>query len=148
MDTPSPGPPAPDSTTPVARFAPDRRYTAAAAAGAIIAALLVVLATDAPSRLMAGVACVVLILYAASDLVFSPRLTVTPAGLVIHSPLTRARLVWDEVESVHADSRVRLGLRSTTLEVDAGATFAVFSRRALGADPEDAAGLIRTFRPG
>ena len=40
---------------------------------------------------------------------------------------------------MHADIRARLGLRSTTLEIDAGATLVVLSRRALGADPEAAA---------
>lgn len=132
---------------PVARFVPDRRFTVGAVTGALVALVLVLLATDAPGRLIAGVACAVLVVYAGSDLVFSPRLTVSIAGVVIHSPLTRARLGWAEVESVQADSRVRFGLRSTTLEIDAGETLAVFSRRALGVDPEDAAGLIRSFRP-
>lgn len=126
---------------------PDRRFTLAAAAGALIAFGVVVLADDKPGRLLAGVVAVILLAYVVSDLVFSPRLVVTTDGLVIRSPLTRATLAWPEIEQVRADTRDRLGLRSTTLEIDAGSTLAVFSRRSLGADPEQAAELIHSFRP-
>jgi hypothetical protein len=129
-----------------ARFVPDRRYTLAAAGGAVVAAVALLLAGDNPGRLMAGIALVVLLAYVACDLVFTPRLLVTTEGVVINSPLTRIRLAWSDVESVQAQSRDRLGLRSVTLEVDAGAVLAVFSRRALGADPEQAASLIDSFR--
>lgn len=136
-----------DALPAAAQFGPDHRYTLAAGGGGLIAAAGLVLAGDPPSRLVAAVALVVLLSYVLSDLVFSPRLVATPAGLKINAPLTRTEVPWHAVESVHADSRSRLGLRSTTLEIDAGATLAVFSRRALGADPEQAAGLIRAFRP-
>ena len=58
----------------------------------------------------------------------------------IRTPLTRADLAWREVEDVSADVRSRYGLRSTTLEVDAGEVLVVFSRRSLGADPADRRG--------
>ena len=82
----------------------------------------------------------------AGDLVFSPRLEADADGLTIRSPSTRARLAWHEIETVRADVRRRRGLRSTTLEVDAGAVLVVFSRRALGEDPERAAELIAEVR--
>ena len=43
--------------------------------------------------------------------------------------------------------RTRFGLRSTALEIDAGDTLVVLSRRALGADPETVRDLVRAFAP-
>jgi hypothetical protein len=48
---------------------------------------------------------------------------------------------------VRADTRQRLGLRSVTLEIDAGDELHVFSKRALGAEPDAVAGLIRAMDP-
>ncbi len=85
--------------------------------------------------------------YVAGDLIWSPRLAADQAGLRIRTPFTRADLAWATVEDVRADVRSRYGLRSTTLEVDAGEVFVVFSRRSLGVDPETAAALMATMRP-
>lgn len=134
-------------TPPIARFAPDRRYTAAAALGALVAVVLGVVGGDPAGRLLAAVAALVLVAYVVADVAFSPRLVVSGEGVVIRSPLTRATLTWGEVDDVRAESRTRLGLRSTTLEIDAGPVLAVLSRRALGADPAEVADLIRAFRP-
>jgi hypothetical protein len=130
-----------------ARFVPDRRYTALAAAGTLGGALAFVLSADSPGRLLSALVVVVLLAYVVSDLVFSPRLVASAAGLVINSPLTRARLRWDEVDDVRADTRIRHGLRSTTLEIDAGPVLAVLSRRALGAEPAEVADVVEAFRP-
>jgi len=130
-----------------ARFIPDRRYTVLAAGGLVVAVGLALVAGEAPGRLLAAVAAAVLAAYVATDLLFRPRLLATPDGIVINSPLLRTRLAWAEIEDVRADVRLRMGLRSTTLEIDAGATLAVLSRRAIGADPEQAARLIAAFRP-
>jgi hypothetical protein len=89
---------------------------------------------------------VILLCYVVGDLVFSPRLVATPASLRIRSPLLRAELPWQAVTEVRADVRSRYGLRSETLEVDIGTTIAVFNRRTLGVDPEQAAQLLRAFR--
>ena len=137
----------PEEQPAVARFVPDRRYTGLAAAGAVAAVLAAVFTSDPPGRLLFALAALVLSAYVVSDLVFSPRLTASRDGLRIRSPLLRAELPWSAVEDVRADVRTRYGLRSTTLEVDAGETFAVFSRRTLGAEPEQAADLLRAFRP-
>jgi hypothetical protein len=90
---------------------------------------------------------VILLGYVASDLIFSPRLTASAEGVVVKSPMTRARLSWDDVHEVRAETRIRHGLRNTTLEVDAGPVLAVLSRRALGADPVEVAELVEAFRP-
>jgi hypothetical protein len=141
--------PAPDAAAqhPEARFHPDRRYTALAACGVLGALIAVAFTPDAAGRLLAGAAAFVLAVYVVSDLVFSPRVVATPEGVVINSPFTRARLSWPDIEDVRADSRLRLGLRSTTLEIDAGSTLVAFSRRAIGTDPLLAAEVIQAFRP-
>jgi hypothetical protein len=129
------------------RFGPDRRLTAATGALSVVAAIAAALSADRAGQvLLVGVA-VVLFAYTVTDLVFWPRLTVTSAGLRIHTPMARTELTWPEVEAVRADARQRLGLRSVTLEIDAGEQLVVFSRRALGTDPEAAADLIRAFDP-
>jgi hypothetical protein len=130
------------------RFVPDRRYTALAAGGAVGAALAALLTEDRVGRVLFAVAALVLAGYVCSDLIFSPRVTASRNGIVINAPLTRAWLDWDEVSEVRADIRLRWGLRNTTLEIDAGdRLLAVFSRRALGTEPVDAAALIEAFRP-
>ncbi|MDT4913761.1 MAG: hypothetical protein QOC66_2889 [Pseudonocardiales bacterium] len=138
----------PDTLAPAqARFVPDRRYTALAAGGAFGASVAVLMTSDAGGRLLLLLAVVLLLGYVASDLIFSPRLVASAEGVVVNSPMTRARLSWDDVQEVRAETRIRHGLRNTTLEVDAGPVLAVLSRRALGADPVDAADLVEAFRP-
>ncbi len=132
---------------PEARFIPDRRYTALAAGGALGALAALALTSDAAGRLLFGTAAVLLLGYVIADLVFSPRLTASRAGIVINTPFTRARLAWADVDEVRTETRIRRGLRSTTLEIEAGALLAVFSRRVLGIEPVEAAALIEAFRP-
>ncbi len=126
---------------------PDRRYTALATGGGLGAIAAAVLTDDPAGRLLFIVAALLLAAYVGADLVFSPRLVASSSGIVINAPLTRARLAWDQVDAVRAETRFRRGLRSTTLEIDAGEVLAVFSRRALGAEPVEAADLIEAFRP-
>jgi Bacterial PH domain len=130
-----------------ARFVPDRRYTALAAGGVVVALAVLLTTDDSPGRLILGIAAMVLAGYAATDLFFSPRLVASAQGVAVNAPLTRARLAWADIEDIRADTRLRFGLRSTTLEIDAGSTLAVLSRRSIGADPAEAAELIRAFRP-
>lgn len=132
---------------PVSRFGPDRRLTAATAAGAVTAALVGVLAADAAGRLLLVAAALVLAAYAATDLVFSPRLVLSADEVVVRTPLRRVHLAWADVERIGVDVRQRLGLRSVALEVDAGEVLVVLTRRALGADPEAVADLAAAFDP-
>src|SRR5262249_10684451 len=127
-------------------FVPDRRYTILAALGSAAAVLAAVLSNDAPGHVLFSVAALLLLGYVAADLIYRPRLTASPAGIVINTPFTRARLTWDEVTAVRADTRFRRGLRTVTLEIDAGSVLAVFTRRALGVDPADAAARIVAVR--
>jgi hypothetical protein len=136
-----------DGRRPEVRLRPDRRYTVVAALGCLAAVGAAVLTADTAGRLLALVAAAVLAAYAVGDLVFSPRVVATNAGVAINSPLLRRRLAWGDIEDVRADTRYRFGLRSTTLEIDAGATLAVFGRRSIGVEPAEAAELLRAFRP-
>ncbi len=140
MDNPATGPPE-------AHFGPDLRYTAAATLGILAALAVLAFSADAPGRLLSLLAILLLATYVGGDLVFRPRVSVSRAGIVVRSPLIRARLAWADVERVHAPDRLRLGIRATTLEIDAGSVLAVFSRRALGADPNQVADLVNAFRP-
>jgi Bacterial PH domain len=133
---------------PTLRFGPDRRITGLAVLAAAVAVALVLTSSDGPSRLIFALAAVILAGYAVGDWVYWPRLTADAAGLHIRTPMTRADLAWADVEDVRADVRSRYGLRSSTLEVDAGDVLVVFSRRALGADPETVQNQVRAFDPG
>jgi hypothetical protein len=134
-----------DARAPRLRFGPDRRLTALTGILAVIAIAVAALASDAAGRLLLAGAALVLLAYTVTDLVFWPRLTVSADGLLLRTPATRGLIPWSEVEAVRADTRQRAGLRSVTLEIDAGQRLVVFSRRALGADPTEVAGLVSAF---
>jgi hypothetical protein len=136
-----------DARAPRLRFGPDRRLTALTGILALIAIAVAALASDAAGRLLLAGAALVLLAYTVTDLVFWPRLTVSADGLLVRTPATRGLLPWSEVEAVRAETRQRAGLRSVTLEIDAGQRLVVFSRRALGADPNEVAGLVSAFHP-
>jgi Bacterial PH domain len=136
-----------DGRAPRLQFGPDRRLTAATGALALIAVAATVLSQDRAGRVLLGGAALVLLAYTVTDLLFWPRLVVSADGLLIRTPLTRTRLAWSDVDNVAADARQRLGLRSVTLEIDAGEQLVVFSRRSLGADPEAVAGMIGALDP-
>lgn len=136
-----------DERRPRCRFGPDRRLTAATAALGAVALVVALLTADTAGRLLFFGAALLLALYAALDLAFWPRLSADVDGLLIRSPSARAHLPWADVEAVSADVRQRLGLRSTTLEIDAGEQLIVFSRRALGADPAEVAATVLAFDP-
>ena len=132
---------------PVVRFRPDPRLTAAAGAAALVLLVLCLTTSDIGGRLLWAGATLVLIGYVATDLIWSPRLAADATGVRIRSPFARADLSWDQIDAITADVRSRYGVRSSTLEVDAGDLLVVFSRRSLGADPETVAGLVLAMRP-
>lgn len=136
----------PPERRPRAAFGPDRRLTLACGAAAVLAIGLA-LWSDAAGRLLFSLAAALLAAYVISDLVYAPRLVADTDGLQVRTPFTSARLSWAEVDRVHADARQRHGLRIVTLEVDAGDTLVVLSRRALGQDPELVAEVVTSFMP-
>jgi hypothetical protein len=138
-------PDAPDRR-PRAAFGPDLRLSALTGAGALAAAGLAVPA-DPGGRLLFLIAALVLAAYTASDLLFRTRLAVDADGLRVRSPFARADLAWPDVEAVRSDERSRYGLRSVSLEIDAGEHLIVLTRRALGDAPDAVAAIVRSFDP-
>lgn len=132
---------------PEAHFGPDRRLTAGTAALALVFAAAAALTSDAGGRILFAIAAVVLAGYTATDLLLWPRVLATGAGITVRAPGSTTFLPWAAVERVSADARQRWGLRSVTLEIDAGAHLFVFSRRTLGVQPDEAADLINAFAP-
>ncbi|WAX55276.1 PH domain-containing protein [Jatrophihabitans cynanchi] len=128
-------------------FGPDHRLTALTGLLCVLAVGAAALTGDPAGRLLFAGAAAVLLGYALIDLLCWPRLAADAHGLELRTPFTHLRLPWEQVDDVRADVRDRLGLRSRTLEIDAGPHLVVFSRRALGADPEQVAALVRACRP-
>ena len=131
---------------PRVRYQPDVRLTAGCGAGAVVAAGAAVVA-DSAGRLLFVLAALALLGYVATDVSFRPRLEVDADGLRVRSPWGSADLAWADIQHVRADVRHRLGLRSVTLEIDAGEQLFLLTRRALGAEPEDVAGVVTAFAP-
>lgn len=134
------------TAAPRLEFGPVRWLTGLMGVAALVA-LVAAVTIDAGGRFLFAIAAIVLAGYAIGDVVFAPRLAVDRSGIRVHSPLARAALAWSEVDEVRADAHSRYGLRSVTLEIDAGDTLLVLSRRALGADPEAVAQAVRAFDP-
>jgi hypothetical protein len=137
----------PDNRAPVCRFGPDRRLTALCGVLTFVGIVSTLLSHDRGGQLLFAVATLIVAAYAVTDLLFWPRLVATADGLQVRTPGLRGSFAWSDVEAVRADTRQRLGLRSTTLEIDVADVLLVFSRRALGADPESVASVIRAFEP-
>ena len=130
-----------------ASFGPDRRLTAACGAGALVALIVAFAVLDTAGRLLFVLVALLLAGYAATDLLFAPRLVADADGLKVRTPFGHADLAWPQIDRIHADSRQRYGLRSVTLEIDAGDELIVLSRRALGQDPELVSEIVRSFIP-
>jgi hypothetical protein len=138
--------PGPDRA-PRAVFGPDPRLTVLTAVLAVLAAALAVVSSDRSGTVLLALAALVLACYAGADMLWRPRLAVDSDGLRVRGPGSSAVLAWAEVVAVRADVRMRHGLRSVALEIDAGDQLLVLSRRVLGTDPEQAAGIVRAFDP-
>jgi hypothetical protein len=133
---------------PTVRFGPDRRLTALGAVAMVITAATAAITDDRAGRLLFAAAAVLLLGYTVSDLWLWPRLSADRVGVRVRSLLERADLPWSAIDAVRADVSTRHGLRTVTLEIDAGERLIVLSRRSLGADPERVAELVRAFEPG
>ena len=136
----------PDSATARAHWSPRPIETAAAGLGAVVAAALS-LGADRPGRLMLLLAALVLVGIVGTDLAVRPRLRADSQGLTVRTPVSHQFLSWSAVDRVRVDEHTRLGLRSRTLEVDAGQTLVVMGRRTLGADPFEVAEVLCRMRP-
>lgn len=129
------------------QFGPNRALAVLWLALTLVAAGAAIATTDAPGRLLAGGAAIVLAAYGIVGLVFWPRLSVGPDGLRVHTPARRAAYAWPEVDTVRLDERRRLGLSTGTLEIDARGELVVLSRWALGADPREVLAVVQSYAP-
>jgi len=117
-----------------------------AAAG--VFALAAVLASGRTPTVVAGIAAAGMAIYGLRDVLTRERLRVETDGLtVVHGIAGRARLGWNQIERIRVDERLRLGVRTQLLEVDAGEWIGQYGRYELDADPEDVAAAIEAARP-
>jgi hypothetical protein len=130
-------------------FRVDGRLTAARIAGTVVFALLALVFQAEPERLLfAAGAALVCAGYAVRDLVAPRRLAADAAGVTVVTGFAgRRRLGWDQIEAVRVDERRRLGLRSATLEIDAGDDLYLFSAYDLGIPCDEAAGTLAGVAP-
>ncbi|MEH1016812.1 PH domain-containing protein [Micromonospora sp. CPCC 206060] len=118
------------------------------AGGVLLVAAGLLLAAGDPVR--PGLAVLVaagLAGWAVRDLVAPVRLAVDPHGVtVIRGFAGRRRLDWAVVERISVDTRPRRGLRTETLEIDAGDALYLFGRYDLGAEPATVADILWAVR--
>ena len=117
-----------------------------------VAGLLALIALTAGRgfSLWVGLIAAVLVAgYGLRDVVGRERLRADASGMRIGTGFAGHRdLPWSQVERVRIDQRLRLGVRTDMLEVDAGESLFLFSRYDLGADPQDALEALEAVRPG
>jgi hypothetical protein len=118
--------------------------------GLAVLMLVAALVTGESLAVIVGVlAAVGLTAYGLRDVLAPVRLAADATGLDVTSGYAgRRHLDWSDVERVHVDERLRLGVRAQLLEIDADAELYLFSRFDLGTDPADAAEAVLALRPG
>jgi hypothetical protein len=132
---------------PVYRYRPAGWMATTLLVIAVAAAVDGYLADAATGRLLLVIAAFVLAAIAAGDLIFSPRLTATSAGIAVFTPTVRTRLRWDEVDVVRVDEHTHRGLAARTLEIESGDLLIVLSKRSLGRDPRDVLAELNGLQP-
>jgi hypothetical protein len=120
------------------------------AAVAALGALGVLFADGDVVRLvLAAAGAAALALWAARDLIAPVRLAADPAGVTLVAGFAgRRHLAWSQIERVQVDTRPRLGIRTETLEIDAGDSLHLFSEYDLGAPPAEVAAALEPLREG
>ena len=125
-----------------------RRELLAVGCAAVIAVLawVLLLAVDPMDRVVGVVIAV--IVGAATAWAWRRRLVGGPRGLLVGG-IGGARLVpWSQVRGLDAARSQRLGIASTTIEIDlVDDDLLVFGRIDLGADPVDVLSALRAFAP-
>lgn len=85
--------------------------------------------------------------WALRDLIVPVRVAADAAGVTVISGYAgRRALPWQRIERIQVDTRPRLGLRTETLEIDAGETLYLFGASDLGARPAEVAARLETLR--
>jgi hypothetical protein len=113
---------------------------------------LAVLVLDTLGRVLVGAGALLLLVVAGRDLLARPRLAAGPDGVEIRTWTRGRHLPWAGLRVRVRESR-RLGVRSTTLELDTAAgpdddgVLVVLGRRDLGADPQEVAQALQALNP-
>ncbi|OBJ03780.1 hypothetical protein A5660_20165 [Mycobacterium alsense] len=106
------------------------------AAGALMATASVTVVTDAPARILAGIAAVGLILFAGLTWRARPKLAITPGGLVLRGWFRTQVLQRSDIKLIRITEFRRHARTVRLLEVESvDGGLVVFSRWDLGTDP-------------
>lgn len=106
--------------------------------GVLMATASVTLVTDAPGRVMTGIAAVGLMLFAGATWRARPKLAITPDGLVIRGWFRTQQLQRSDIKIVRITEFRRLARKMRLLEVETvEGGLVIFSRWDLGTEPLD-----------
>jgi hypothetical protein len=106
--------------------------------GLIMAIGVVTVVTDAPGRILGGIAAVGLLAFASMSWRARPKLAITPDGLVIRGWWRTDLLRRDDIAKIRITEFRRIARKVRLLELDtADDRLLVFTRWDLGTDPLD-----------
>lgn len=129
-------------------FGPSRGLLVVAAVAGLAAVAGAVVAAEPTDRLVLLAVAATLLALAAVGLRIGHRLTVGPQGVVVRGVTGSRTLPWADIVRVTAPSRRRMGLASTTLEIEvAEDELLLFGRLDLGTDPERVTAVLQEHRP-
>jgi hypothetical protein len=115
---------------------------------AVVVAVVALIAGDGFARWLGLVAAALVAVYGLRDVLGRERLRADRSGVRVGTGFTGYRqLEWSQLERVRVDQRMRLGIRTDLLELDAGEDLFLLSRYDLGADPHDAFEALEGLRP-
>jgi hypothetical protein len=112
---------------------------ACAVLGLMMATGVVTVVTDAPGRILGGIAAAGLLAFASMSWRARPKLAITPDGLVVRGWLRTDLLRRDDIEKIRITEFRRIGRKVHLLEIDtiADDRLLVFTRWDLGTNPLD-----------
>ncbi|WP_433372320.1 PH domain-containing protein [Actinoplanes sp. CA-142083] len=131
------------------RIRPVLPVTKLMGAVAVVVLAVAFAGNDAIRWAIAGLAAILLALWALRDLIAPVRLAADTTGVTVVAGFARRRhLSWSEIERVRVDRRTHRGLRSEILELDTGDAIYLLSANDLGALPEDVVATLADLRSG
>ncbi len=133
------------------RWSVPRWMPAVEGLAAVSFATAAVMAREPLATAMAVVAAGILTVVAVRDAVAAVRLSADADGVtVVHGFNGHRQLPWAEMLTItvgrQGRNSSRLGRSAGLLEIDAGDTVHLFSRRELGADPAEVADVLESLR--
>lgn len=106
------------------------------AVGSLMAGGSIILVTDPPGRILAGLAGLGLLVFATGSWRARPKLAITATGLAVRGWFTTQSLQRGEIKIVRITEFRRMGRKTRLLEIETtGGGLWVFSRWDLGTDP-------------